>query len=231
MSSKWYWLSRGQRWPRRRPRAWSSLETAAGHHRQGRLRAAAGGFRAGHPSECSSAPRRPASSAAGVGSAVHDAGIAGRRACCQRARGRDHGTAHLPLNELDTTRWDADRVEAQIVTGEHMHLIRAVYEPGAIYEMHSHSHEQFSLLLSGRMLLTGGRRDPRDRAGRRLVRAGRRAPWRQGSRRRASGLHRRLFAGDHLDPRRVRPRPACRAGPGSACWVTRRLTDNQWAKV
>ena len=58
--------------------------------------------------------------------------------------------------ELDTTRWDADQVEAQIVTGEKMHLIRAVYEPGAIYEMHSHPHEQFSLLLSRRMLLTVG---------------------------------------------------------------------------
>ena len=59
-------------------------------------------------------------------------------------------------DELDTTRWDADRVEAQILTGEHMHLIRAVYEPGATYEIHSHPHEQFSLLLSGRMLLTVG---------------------------------------------------------------------------
>lgn len=59
-------------------------------------------------------------------------------------------------DELDTTRWDADRVAAQILTGEHMHLIRAVYEPGATYEMHSHPHEQFSLLLSGRMLLTVG---------------------------------------------------------------------------
>ena len=59
-------------------------------------------------------------------------------------------------DELDTTRWDADQVEAQILTGEHMHLIRAVYEPGATYEMHSHPHEQFSLLLSGRMLLTVG---------------------------------------------------------------------------
>ena len=59
-------------------------------------------------------------------------------------------------DELDTTRWDADQVEAQIVTGEHMHLIRAVYEPGATYEMHSHPHEQFSLLLSGHMLLTVG---------------------------------------------------------------------------
>ncbi len=59
-------------------------------------------------------------------------------------------------DELDTTRWDADRVEAQIVTGEHMHLIRAVYEPGGTYEMHSHPHEQFSVLLAGRMLLRVG---------------------------------------------------------------------------
>ncbi|MCY3586104.1 MAG: cupin domain-containing protein [Acidimicrobiales bacterium] len=59
-------------------------------------------------------------------------------------------------NELDTTRWDSEQVEAQILTGEHMHMIRAVYEPGATYEMHSHPHEQFSLLLSGRMLLTVG---------------------------------------------------------------------------
>ncbi len=59
-------------------------------------------------------------------------------------------------NELDTARWDAEQVDAQIVTGEHMHLIRAVYEPGATYELHSHPHEQFSLLLSGRLLLTVG---------------------------------------------------------------------------
>ncbi len=59
-------------------------------------------------------------------------------------------------DELDATRWDTDRVEAQIQTGEHMHMIRATYDPGATYEMHSHPHEQFSLLLSGRMRLTVG---------------------------------------------------------------------------
>ena len=58
--------------------------------------------------------------------------------------------------ELGTTRWDADQVEAQILTGQHMHMIRATYDPGATYEMHSHPHEQFSLLLSGRMRLTVG---------------------------------------------------------------------------
>ena len=66
------------------------------------------------------------------------------------------GRRIFSCNELDTTRWDSEQVEAQILTGEHMHMIRAVYEPGATYEMHSHPHEQFSLLLSGRMLLTVG---------------------------------------------------------------------------
>ncbi|GIT54423.1 MAG: hypothetical protein Ct9H300mP16_15830 [Pseudomonadota bacterium] len=34
-------------------------------------------------------------------------------------------------NEIDRVRFDEDRAEAQLITGEHMHLIRAVYEPGA----------------------------------------------------------------------------------------------------
>ncbi len=59
-------------------------------------------------------------------------------------------------DELDSVRWDDQKLDAQLVTGEHMHLIRAVYEPGATYEMHSHPHEQFSLLLSGRIRLTVG---------------------------------------------------------------------------
>ena len=37
-----------------------------------------------------------------------------------------------------------------------MHLLRAVFEPGAVYPMHSHPHEQFSVLLSGQILLTVG---------------------------------------------------------------------------
>ena len=45
---------------------------------------------------------------------------------------------------------------AQFISGEHMHIGRAVFPPGSEYEMHSHPHEQFSLLLSGRMLLTVG---------------------------------------------------------------------------
>lgn len=59
-------------------------------------------------------------------------------------------------SEVDGVRWDADDVDAQILSGEHMHLIRAVYPPGTPYEMHDHPHEQFSLLLSGRLLLTVG---------------------------------------------------------------------------
>jgi quercetin dioxygenase-like cupin family protein len=44
----------------------------------------------------------------------------------------------------------------QILDGEQMHFARAVLPPGAEYEMHSHPQEQFSLLLSGRLLLTVG---------------------------------------------------------------------------
>ena len=59
-------------------------------------------------------------------------------------------------DDFDRIRFDEDHAEAQVITGEHMHLIRAVYEPGATYPMHSHPHEQFSLMLSGRMRVTVG---------------------------------------------------------------------------
>lgn len=59
-------------------------------------------------------------------------------------------------DEFEMFHWDDDGLSGQIVTGEHMHLIRATYAPGSTYPMHSHPHEQFSLLLSGRMRLTVG---------------------------------------------------------------------------
>ena len=59
-------------------------------------------------------------------------------------------------NEIDRVRWDNEGLEGQIITGENMHLIRAVYPRGAVYETHSHPHEQFSLLLEGRLRLTVG---------------------------------------------------------------------------
>ena len=37
-------------------------------------------------------------------------------------------------DEVDTVHWDDDGLNAQIVTGEHMHLIRATYAPGSTYE-------------------------------------------------------------------------------------------------
>ncbi len=43
-----------------------------------------------------------------------------------------------------------------LATGEHMQLVWARYEPGAEYTLHTHEHEQFSVLLQGRMLLTVG---------------------------------------------------------------------------
>ena len=59
-------------------------------------------------------------------------------------------------NELERWRSEDSGVNTQIVSGAEMHLLRAVYEPGATYEMHSHPHEQFSVLLKGRLLLTVG---------------------------------------------------------------------------
>ncbi|MYB35826.1 MAG: cupin domain-containing protein [Gammaproteobacteria bacterium] len=43
-----------------------------------------------------------------------------------------------------------------LATGEHMQLIWARYELGAEYTLHTHEHEQFSVLLQGRMRLTVG---------------------------------------------------------------------------
>ena len=59
-------------------------------------------------------------------------------------------------DEIDRIRFDEDQLETQLISGEHMNLVRAVYEPGATYPMHSHPHEQFSLLLAGRIRLTVG---------------------------------------------------------------------------
>ena len=59
-------------------------------------------------------------------------------------------------DEFDMFHWDDDGLNGQIISGEQMHLIRATYAPGSTYPMHSHPHEQFSLLLSGRMRLTVG---------------------------------------------------------------------------
>lgn len=58
--------------------------------------------------------------------------------------------------EFDTVRWNDNGIKAQMASGEHMHLIRAAYPPGSTYVMHTHPHEQFSLLLSGRIRLTVG---------------------------------------------------------------------------
>jgi quercetin dioxygenase-like cupin family protein len=44
----------------------------------------------------------------------------------------------------------------QLVNGKDMQLGRAVFPPGSEYEMHRHPHEQFSVLLAGRLLLTVG---------------------------------------------------------------------------
>jgi len=42
------------------------------------------------------------------------------------------------------------------ITGDKLQLIWARFEPGGEYETHSHPHEQFSLMVAGRMLLRVG---------------------------------------------------------------------------
>ena len=42
------------------------------------------------------------------------------------------------------------------VTGESCQLLWAKFEPGGTYELHSHPHEQISVIVSGRMRLTVG---------------------------------------------------------------------------
>ena len=42
------------------------------------------------------------------------------------------------------------------VTGENCQLVWAKLEPGGTYELHSHTHEQASVMISGRMRLTVG---------------------------------------------------------------------------
>ena len=45
---------------------------------------------------------------------------------------------------------------ALLVTGESCQLVWAKFEPGGTYQLHSHPHEQMSVMVSGRMRLTVG---------------------------------------------------------------------------
>jgi len=68
----------------------------------------------------------------------------------------------VPVTMQRIFSWDAQdrylrgRDVFQAIHGHHMQLARALFLPGSVYEMHSHPHEQFSLLLSGRLDLTVG---------------------------------------------------------------------------
>ena len=45
---------------------------------------------------------------------------------------------------------------ALLVTGESCQLVWAKFEPGGTYQLHSHPHEQMSVMVSGRMRLKVG---------------------------------------------------------------------------
>jgi len=53
----------------------------------------------------------------------------------------------------------SSRCRIKLITGEQMQLIWAEIQPGGQYEMHSHPHEQFSMMLAGRMQLTVGEQE------------------------------------------------------------------------
>ena len=59
-------------------------------------------------------------------------------------------------DQIERFEFEQEGNQTQIISGNNMHLLRAVFEPGAVYPMHSHPHEQFSVLLSGQILLTVG---------------------------------------------------------------------------
>jgi quercetin dioxygenase-like cupin family protein len=62
--------------------------------------------------------------------------------------------------------WDDQQAEAhgrwpspcdiKAITGKDLQLVWAIIRPGGTYVMHKHPHEQFSILLQGRMLLHVG---------------------------------------------------------------------------
>ena len=55
------------------------------------------------------------------------------------------------------TEYPNDRkIGVKVVDGENMQLIWAEFQPGSRYKLHSHPHEQFSFMVSGRMKLTVG---------------------------------------------------------------------------
>ena len=51
------------------------------------------------------------------------------------------------------------------ITGDKLQLIWARFEPGGEYETHSHPHEQFGLMVAGRMLLRVGDQEREVRPG------------------------------------------------------------------
>ena len=59
-------------------------------------------------------------------------------------------------DEIGSYRLDARKVRTQYVDGEHLQLLRTEIWPGGNYALHSHPHEQFSIMLSGRLRLTVG---------------------------------------------------------------------------
>ena len=67
----------------------------------------------------------------------------------------------LPPQDLEAEQHGRPTSHCKIkaITGEALQLIRAEFEPAGEYEMHSHPHEQFGLMVQGRMRLVVGDED------------------------------------------------------------------------
>jgi len=63
---------------------------------------------------------------------------------------------HEAIFNWDSIKDAYQKIGVKVVDGVNMQLIWARYEPGVPYVLHSHPHEQFSFMLSGKMNLTVG---------------------------------------------------------------------------
>ena len=57
---------------------------------------------------------------------------------------------------IEAEEYPEAKISTKVVDGENMQLVWAEFQPGSIYELHSHEREQFSFMVSGRMKLTVG---------------------------------------------------------------------------
>ena len=81
------------------------------------------------------------------------------------AEAGEEGTTRFGVDYMVENHWP--EIEAEyfsdmkvwttlLATGEHMQLVWAEFEPNGEYRLHSHPHEQISVMIKGRIKLTVG---------------------------------------------------------------------------